>query len=108
MKDAFYIINYSYFMCIAILLCLSTIFYPGSYQELQYSLANPYLGTLLSHIVVNTAVILFFLAFIFLASFFYRKWVSFSERYKCYKKAFLGLMALSVLLVVASHLMHTV
>ncbi len=106
MKDAFYIINYTYFICIGILLCLGTIFFPGSYNELKVSLANPYFGVVLSHIFVNIGIILLFLTFMFLISFFCNKWVPFRERLKFYGKTFLGLTVLAIVLVLATYFMH--
>lgn len=100
MKTAFYIINYTYFICVGILLFFTSIFYLGGKEQMQAQLANRW-SFIFGRIIFNEAIVFVFLLFLFLANFYFRKSVDFKTRLRLVLRAFAGLSLLSALLVVA-------
>jgi hypothetical protein len=100
MKTTFYIINYTYFICVGILLLFTSLFYLGGKEQLQSQLVNRW-AFIFGRIVFNEAILFIFLLFLFLANFYFRKSVDFKTRLRLVSRAFAGLSLLSVLFIVA-------
>ncbi|MCW4468525.1 hypothetical protein OGH69_06090 [Flavobacterium sp. MFBS3-15] len=100
MKTAFYIINYTYFICVGILLLFASMFYLGGKEQLQLQLINRWVF-IFGRIVFNEAILFIFLLFLFIANFYFRKSVDFKTRFRLVLRAFAGLSIVSVLFVIA-------
>jgi|GEM_PF-4080293 len=106
MRDLYYIIAYTYLICIGILLFVGTLFFPGSFAEMKVSVTNPHLGYFASHILLNLAVIAVFLLFFFIVSFAFGKWIPFKERLRFHFKAFLLTGGVSIVMILINYLIH--
>ncbi|MEL1245060.1 hypothetical protein AAEO56_12350 [Flavobacterium sp. DGU11] len=102
MKQIFYIINYTYFICVGILLIFTSVFYLGGKEQLQLQLGD-FWRFVLGRIAFNEIILVVFLLFLFLVNFFFQKSVDFRTRLKLLSKAFLWLTLLSVIFVFANY-----
>ncbi|AWH86634.1 hypothetical protein HYN59_16640 [Flavobacterium album] len=102
MKQIFYIINYTYFICVGILLIFTSLFHLGGKEQLQSQLDN-FWRFVLGRIAFNEIILVVFLVFLFLVNFLFSKSVDFRTRTGLLTKAFLWLTLLSVVTVFASY-----
>jgi len=100
MKNTFYIINYTYFICLGILLLFTSLFYLGGKEQMQAQLADRW-AFIFARIVFNEAVLFIFLLFLFVINFAFSRSVNFKIRLRLVLQAFAWLSLLSVLFVIA-------
>lgn len=99
MKNAFYIINYTYFICVGILLLFTSLFYLGGKEQMQAQLANRW-SFIFARIVFNEAILFVFLLFLFIMNFAFRKSVDFKTRLRLVLRAFAWLSLFSVVVII--------
>lgn len=99
MKNAFYIINYTYFICVGILLLFTSLFYLGGKEQMQAQLANRW-SFIFARIVFNEAILFVFLLFLFIMNFAFRKSVDFKTRLRLVLRAFAVLSFFSVIVII--------
>ncbi|MGQ2983837.1 hypothetical protein [Flavobacterium sp.] len=98
MKNTFYIINYTYFICVGILLLFTSLFYLGGKEQMQAQLADRW-TFIFARIVFNEAVLFIFLLFLFVMDLAFSRSVNLKTRLRLVLKAFLWLSLFSLVFI---------
>ncbi|WP_294822473.1 hypothetical protein [uncultured Flavobacterium sp.] len=99
MKRAFYIVNYTYFLCLVILLAFTGTFSLGSKENLVEQLTLNFWTFIFARIVFNEALLFVFLFFLFGADFIFYNVVNLKTRFQLVFRAFFWLSLFSVVFI---------